>query len=74
MFQSFWELPWWVKAPLLLIMIGYLGPKWVNDWFDAKWEAKALPGVMIRDEQYRSLDNRLTSMDNKIDVLILRTK
>ena len=74
MFEAFWKLPWWMKVPIFLVMLGYLGPKWINSWYDDRWEALAAPVMEIRDQKYNSLNERITSMDNKLDILILRIK
>lgn len=74
-FDFIWEqVPWWLKWPVVITSIPTLFIMSYLSWHSENIHATIRPYEEKRDIQVKNMDDRLLSMDKKLDILIMRIK
>lgn len=73
MIKTIWEfIPWYIKWPAFILLTPtYMMLSYIT-WHTASIHATIRPYEEKRDVQIKNIDDRLHSMDRKLDILIER--
>lgn len=65
------KTPTWVKVIVALIVLGWMAPLETRDWFyrtiDTRVYAVLLPIRIARDYEIKSINDQITTLNNKAD-------
>jgi hypothetical protein len=75
LFDFVWEkIPWWLKWPVVIVFTPTALVLSFISWHSMSIHATIRPYEEKRDIQIKSIDQRLGSMDKKLDILIERVQ